>query len=72
MKQLLSIFLLGGEAAKGAASLIGGQIIDNTDWETPELFRAVSIASFSSSFVFLISYYLFIWRNHEKRQMEAR
>ncbi len=59
-------------SAKGIASLVGGQIIDNTDWETPELFRAVAVASFSGSVLFIASYYLFIWRRHEKRQMEAR
>ncbi len=58
--------------AKGLASLVGGQIIDNTEWETPELFRAVAIATLAGSIIFIIPYYLFIWRKHEKRQMEAR
>ncbi len=58
--------------ARGVSSLVGGQIIGNTDWEIPELFRAAAVVSFLGSVVFIVTYYLFIWKKLEKHQMEAR
>ncbi len=59
-------------AAKGLASLIGGQVIDHTSWETPELFKCISVVTFGVSLITVIFYYIFIKEQHEKPQMEAR
>ena len=58
--------------AKGAASLVGGQLIEQTSWETPELFRFTALVSGAASLVFAATYYLLIWRKDERVQMEAR